>query len=94
MESGFDELLRAADAELPSDPIDEDDPAVILYTSGTTGRPKGALASQRCIIGFVQTTRDRVPTGVQQSVEFRTACPASAVVMRTDLNGKRGTLDA
>jgi acyl-CoA synthetase (AMP-forming)/AMP-acid ligase II len=56
MESGFDELLRAADAELPSDPIDEDDPAVILYTSGTTGRPKGALASQRCIIGFVQTT--------------------------------------
>jgi N-acetylglutamate synthase-like GNAT family acetyltransferase len=44
--------------------------------------------------GFVQTTRDRVPTGVQQSVEFRSACPASAVVMRTDLNGKRGTLDA
>jgi N-acetylglutamate synthase-like GNAT family acetyltransferase len=31
--------------------------------------------------GFVPTTRDRVPTGVQQSLEFRSACPASAAVM-------------
>jgi amino-acid N-acetyltransferase len=31
--------------------------------------------------GFVPTTRDRVPTGVQQSVEFQSACPASAIVM-------------
>jgi acyl-CoA synthetase (AMP-forming)/AMP-acid ligase II len=57
IESGFDELLSsAAGASLPETPIEEDDPAVILYTSGTTGRPKGAVASQRSIIGFVQTT--------------------------------------
>jgi acyl-CoA synthetase (AMP-forming)/AMP-acid ligase II len=57
IESAFDELLgHAPDAALPDEPIDEDEPAVILYTSGTTGRPKGALASQRSIIGFVQTT--------------------------------------
>jgi acyl-CoA synthetase (AMP-forming)/AMP-acid ligase II len=57
IESEFEALLRSApDAALPEVPIDEDDPAVILYTSGTTGRPKGALASQRSIIGFVQTT--------------------------------------
>ena len=31
--------------------------------------------------GFVPMTREQVPTGVQQSVEFRSACPASAVVM-------------
>jgi N-acetylglutamate synthase-like GNAT family acetyltransferase len=36
--------------------------------------------------GFVETTRDRVPTGVQQSVEFRSACPASAIVMWKALN--------
>lgn len=36
--------------------------------------------------GFVQTTRDRVPAGVQQSIEFRSACPASAIVMRKVLD--------
>jgi amino-acid N-acetyltransferase len=36
--------------------------------------------------GFVRTTRDLVPAGVQQSTEFRSACPASAIVMRNALN--------
>ena len=36
--------------------------------------------------GFVQIARDDVPGSVQQSVEFREACPASAVVMRTELS--------
>jgi amino-acid N-acetyltransferase len=38
--------------------------------------------------GFVQTTRDSVPAGVQQSVEFRSVCPASAIVMRKVLNSE------
>ncbi len=31
--------------------------------------------------GFVITTRDAVPSDVRATAEFRTACPASAVVM-------------
>jgi amino-acid N-acetyltransferase len=32
--------------------------------------------------GFERITRDDVPASVRQSVEFQSACPASAVVMR------------
>jgi amino-acid N-acetyltransferase len=35
--------------------------------------------------GFEQITRDDVPTSVKASVEFESACPASATVMRKRL---------
>ncbi len=38
-----------ADAELPDVELGPDDDATLFYTSGTTGRPKGALGSQRNI---------------------------------------------
>lgn len=46
-------LAHAPNASLPTNPIREDDAAVILFTSGTTGRPKGAVNSHRGICGFV-----------------------------------------
>lgn len=45
------------DAVLEPTPVEEDDPAVILYTSGTTGRPKGATHSHRNIISAVDYFR-------------------------------------
>jgi len=47
----FDDVLGdvAADVEPPAVDIDPDDDATIFYTSGTTGRPKGALGTQRNI---------------------------------------------
>jgi acyl-CoA synthetase (AMP-forming)/AMP-acid ligase II len=54
MEEGFDAIWHAhPDAALPDGPIAEDDPAVILYTSGTTGRPKGAINTHRNVIAFL-----------------------------------------
>ena len=35
--------------------------------------------------GFERITRDDVPESVRQSIEFQSACPASAVVMRRRL---------
>lgn len=38
--------------EIPNTPVGEDDPAVILYTSGTSGRPKGVVHSQRNMVAI------------------------------------------
>jgi long-chain acyl-CoA synthetase len=52
----FGELLARSAGSLPSAVIDEDDPAVIFYTSGTTGRPKGAVSTHRSMIANLQNT--------------------------------------
>jgi long-chain acyl-CoA synthetase len=56
-EDDFETLrLHEKEASLPTTPIAEDDPALLLFTSGTTGRSKGALISHRTLIAFMMTS--------------------------------------
>ncbi|HXC53359.1 MAG TPA: class I adenylate-forming enzyme family protein [Candidatus Limnocylindrales bacterium] len=48
----FSSLLDPTDV-VPDAPIDEDDPFMILYTSGTTGRSKGCITTHRGTIAQV-----------------------------------------
>ena len=52
------------------------DTAFLLTTTAATFFPK---------LGFERIARDDVPASVQASIEFTSACPASAVVMRKRL---------
>jgi len=57
--TSFDRVVEEVADDAPGFPtteIDEDDPALIFYTSGTTGRPKGAISTHRNMVANLQNT--------------------------------------
>src|SRR3546814_532359 len=52
----FDELTGEPTDAFVQEDIAEDDYSVIFYTSGTTGRPKGAISTHRSMVANLQNT--------------------------------------
>jgi len=62
----FAELVSdSGDPGMPTGPIDEDDLLAIMYTSGTTGQPKGATVTHRQAIANLQNI---IVLGVAQAM--------------------------
>ncbi|MDP9466020.1 MAG: AMP-binding protein, partial [Actinomycetota bacterium] len=61
-DASWDELLDAAAGRQISSPAGGEDLAVLLYTSGTSGRPKGAMLPHRALVANLdQTARIEPP---------------------------------
>lgn len=56
-ELDFDELLDKDHGDFPLVDTGADEPAMIFYTSGSTGQPKGALHGHRMILGHLNCVR-------------------------------------
>ena len=85
IESEFEALWnRYPDAALPDQPIHEDDPASILYTSGTTGEPKGVTGNHQSLAHFLQWQVMEFDINAGDRVAQLTA-PSFDVILRNPL---------
>jgi fatty-acyl-CoA synthase len=61
-------LVRGADGELPTPTVAPDDDLALLYTSGTTGKPKGVRLSHRALLATAAATGEALGLGEEDRV--------------------------
>lgn len=59
----YESLLAAASPEDPDAEVTGDDSALVIYSSGTTGRPKGVVLSQRALVNHAANVAPAFPFG-------------------------------
>jgi long-chain acyl-CoA synthetase len=53
-ETAFEDFLAGADGTDPAAPADAEALAVVLYTSGTSGKPRGAMLTHRALVANIE----------------------------------------
>ena len=76
---GYEDLVAVGRSVMPPEP-DEDDAAVLMYTGGTTGFPKGVLLQQRAEVA------QRVPRALRGEGSARNGAFSSSCRCSTQLS--------